>query len=110
MHCRHPASSSVKVVTFSSIHHVRSKNIPSIINPASISVKGDYFHQYSIHLEIIPCMSPASISLKNPYFISMNSASSSVILYFFINPASTCTVLICYQARAQASGAQTVGA
>jgi len=48
-------------------------------------------------------MSSASISLKEVYFISMNPASSSVI---FISPASTCTVLIFNQHRAQTAGAQ----
>ena len=51
-----------------------------VLVPAAISGKGDYFHQYNMHLEIIPCMRPASISLKEVYFISMNPASRSVIL------------------------------
>jgi len=33
------------------------------INPASTSVKEDYFHQYNIYLEIIPCMNHDSIVL-----------------------------------------------
>src|SRR6218665_2921480 len=55
----------------------------------------DYFHQYYIYLEIISFTSPATISLREAYFISVNPASSSVILRFFsINSAYTCTVSI----------------
>src|SRR6218665_455271 len=45
-------------------------------------------------------MSPASILLKEAYIISVNLAYSSVRLCF-INPASTCTVLISNQHRAK---------
>src|SRR6218665_3052923 len=81
--------------------HVRIKN--------SIFIKEGLCSSIQHKLEIIPLMSPASTLLKKVYFSSMNPVSSSMVLYFFINPGSTCTVSIFNQHALKSPNSQTGG-